>query len=431
MKNAVYWIALQNVLGYGANEIWDILRNFDDVGKLFDKHIKKTDAKFLNDQKFKKLKTFDLRKAQAVIDYCDRQNIEIITVEDEKYPIVLKRIYNPPAVIYVRGELPDVDSNVGIGMVGTRKASMNSMITAATLAYRIAQSGAVVVSGGAMGIDTKCSQGALFAKQPSIIVRPCGLDYNYLNSLSDIRRQVENCGAVISEVQPLGRIERNAFQIRNRIIAALSIGIVAIEVPEISGVSITVNYATEFGKDIYVVPGDLSDENYRGSNKLLQDGAMPVYTPADVLNEYAWNYPLDLSKAGIPINEDDIYLKLQKKYSKKQGSEKVEPEIQGKRKTFTSRVKNKIIKENSYKKTKKSKNEDEKSTVKKAKLSELPFSADDNTKAVYNCFNNESVSVDYISEATGLDAADVMFALTELEINDVINSLPGGRFEIK
>ena len=89
MKNAVYWIALQNVLGYGANEIWDILRNFDDVGKLFDKHIKKTDAKFLNEQKFKKLKTFDLRKAQAVIDYCDRQNIEIITVEDEKYPIVL------------------------------------------------------------------------------------------------------------------------------------------------------------------------------------------------------------------------------------------------------------------------------------------------------------------------------------------------------
>ena len=428
MKNAVYWIALQNILGYGANEIWDILRSFDDVSELFDKSIKRNDVKFLNDKKFKKLKSFDLKKAHSIIDYCDRKNIEIITVEDEKYPVVLKRIYNPPAVIYVRGELPDVDHNAGIGMIGTRKASMNSMIVAATLAYRISQSGAVVVSGGARGIDSKCSQGALFAKNPSIIVRPCGLDYDYLNSLSDIRRQVENCGAIISEVQPLGRIERNAFQIRNRIIAALSIGIVAIEVPEISGVSITINYATEFGKDIYAVPGDLADENYRGSNKLLQDGATPVYTPADVLNEYAWNYPLDLNNAGIPIYEDDIYLKLQKKYSKKPGSEKVEPEIQGKKKTFTSRVKNKILKENSNKKTK---IKDENDNVKKVKLSELPFSADENTKAVYNCFNNRAVSVDYISDKTGLDAADVMFALTELEINDVINSLPGGRFEIK
>lgn len=428
MKNAVYWIALQNILGYGANEIWDILRNFDDVSELFGKTIRNSDVKFINDKKFKKLKSFDLKKAQAVIDYCDRKNIEIITVEDEKYPIVLKRIYNPPAVIYVRGELPDVDHNIGIGMVGTRKASMNSMIAAATLAYRIAQSGAVVVSGGAMGIDTKCSQGALFAKKPSIIVRPCGLDYNYLNSLSDIRKQVENCGAVISEVQPLGRVERDAFQIRNRIIAALSIGVVAIEVPEKSGVLITINYATEFGKDIYAVPGDLADENYRGSNRLLQDGAVPVYTPADVLNEYAWNYPLDLNKAGIPINEDDIYLKLQKKYSKKQDSESFEPKTQGKRKTFSSRVKSKLLNENSDKKAKKIV---ENQTKNKVKLSELSFPADENTKTVYNCFSSQPVSVDYISDKTGLEAADVMFALTELEINDVINSLPGGRFEIK
>lgn len=428
MKNALYWIALQNILGYGANEIWDILRNFDDVSELFEKTIRCSDVKFLSDKKFKKLKAYDLKKAQSVIDYCDRKNIEIITVEDEKYPIVLKRIYNPPAVLYVRGELPDVDHNVGIGMVGTRKASMNSMIVAATLAYRIAQAGAVVVSGGAMGIDTRCSQGALFAKTPSIIVRPCGLDYNYLASLSDVRRQVENCGAVISEIQPLGKVERDAFQIRNRIIAALSIGIVAIEVPEQSGVLITVNYATEFGKDIFVVPGDITDENYRGSNKLLQDGAVPIYTPADVLNEYSWNYPLDLTKAGIPVNEDDIYLKLQKKYSKKNGSEIVEPEKQGKKKTFVSKVKDKLKKDKLPKKTN---NKTEKPVLQRKKLSELPFSADENTKTVYSCFDNRTVSVDYISEKTGLEASDIMFALTELEINDVINSLPGGRFEIK
>ena len=319
MKNAVYWVALQNILGYGSIAVSDVVESFENVADLFDKSLKRSDVKFLNDKCFKKLKSFDLKKAQAIIEYCDKKDIKIITIEDEEYPICLKRIINPPTVLYVRGELPNLNEEVGIGMIGTRDCSMNSMITASTLAYRIAQAGAIVISGGAHGIDTKCSQGALFAKKPSIIIRPCGVDYDYLASLSDVRKQVENCGAVISEVQPLGRVERDAFQIRNRIIAALSMGIVAIEVPEKSGVLITIGYALEYGKDIFAVPGNISDESYRGSNRLLQDGAIPVYTPADVLNEYMFSYShkLNINYARAAINDDDIYLNLQKKYSKR------------------------------------------------------------------------------------------------------------------
>lgn len=418
MKNAVYWIALQNILGYGANQISDILENFEDVRDVFDKSTKRNALKFLNDKNYRRLKSYDIRKAESVINYCDRKNIEIITIDDDKYPIVLKRINNPPAVLYVRGEFPDFDNEATIGMVGTRGCSLNSMIAAATLSYRIAQAGGLVISGGANGIDTKCTQGALFAKAPSVIVRPCGLDYNYLNSLSDIRKQVENCGAVISEVQPLGRVERDAFQIRNRIIAALSLGIVGIEVPEKSGVLITIGYALEFGKDIFAIPGDISDENYKGSNKLLHDGAKPVYTAADVLNEYMYAFPhkLKLDKAGGAINEDDIYLKLQKKYSRKAVQSKPLED----NKSIIKRVKSKL-----------SNKEEKKIITKKRKLSVLPFDADENTKKVYNCFENQPISVDYITEKCGLDAAEVMFSLTELEINDVIHSLPGGRFEIK
>ena len=253
MKNAVYWIAIQSVFGYGSNIVGNILENFDDVSLLFDKNLKREDVIFIPDKYFKKLKSYNMKKAKEIIEYCDRKNIEIITLDDEKYPLVLKRIKNPPAVLYSRGEFPNFDEEVVIGMIGTRKCAMNSMIVASTLAYRIAQSGAIVLSGGADGIDTKCTQGALFAKQPSVLIRPCGLDYGYLKSLYDIRKSVEKCGAVISEVQPLGKIERNAFQIRNRLMAALSIGVVVIEAPEITGVSITVGYALEYGKDIFKV----------------------------------------------------------------------------------------------------------------------------------------------------------------------------------
>ncbi|MBQ7129294.1 MAG: DNA-processing protein DprA, partial [Clostridia bacterium] len=343
MKNALYWIALQSALGYGCRQISQILENFDDIENLFDKRIKHSNVKFLSDKQFKNIKTADFKKAQGIIDYCDRKDIEIITLDDEKYPIILRRIINPPCVLYVRGTFPNFDDEVGIGMVGTRKCSMNGMIAASTLAYRMAQAGAIVISGGANGIDTKCSQGAIFAKKPSVIIRPCGVDYNYLSDLRDIRKQVENNGAVISEVQPLGRVERNAFQIRNRLISALSLGLVVIEAPLKSGTMITVAYSLEYGKDIFALPGDIADENYSGSNKLLQEGATPIYAPADVLDEYLNAFPhrLNLNKAGIPINEDDIYLRLQRKYSRPTRKAEVK---QKKSKSLVKKVKEKFEK---------------------------------------------------------------------------------------
>lgn len=416
MKNAVYWIALQNAIGYGSIKTSDILEKFEDISDLFDKNLTRSDVEFLSTKQFDKIKKADFKTAESIIDYCDKKDIKIITLDDKEYPILLKRIRACPAVLYVRGELPNFDEEVGIGMIGTRNCSMNGMIIASTLAYRIAQSGAVVISGGANGIDIRCSQGAIFAKMPSVIIRPCGLDYNYLRKWNDVYRQVEQNGAVISEVQPLGRVEPDAFQIRNRLISALSQGIVVVEAPLASGTNITVNYALEFGKDIFAVPGDISNENYAGSNKLLQDGATPVYSPSDVLNEYIFSFPhkLNLNKAGVSINEDDIYLRLQKKYSKKVSASDEEEKKPKKVKTFVQKVKKKFEKEEKQ----------------KIKPKELPFEADEIIKAVYDSLPLEPISADDIVEISNVDASDVLFALTELEINGVIRQLPGGRFEI-
>lgn len=431
MKNAIYWIALQSILGYGANEVIHINNKFDCIKDIFDKSITFDDVKFIGEKAYKKLKNFSLKKAEAIVEYCVDNDIQIITLDDEEYPFVLKQIKNPPAVLYIKGKMPDFDEELCLGMVGTRDCSLNSMITASTLAYRLAQAGAIVISGGANGIDTKCSQGAIFAKKPSVIIRPCGIDNDYLSNLKEIRDKViETGGAIISEVQPLGKVEKNAFQIRNRLIAALSTGVVAIEVPEKSGVIITIGYALEYGKDVYVMPGDISDEKFKGSNKLLHDGASPVYAPIDILNEYLYNFAhkLKLDNARSNINEDRVFLGLQKKYSRKSSVNNFAVQ-ESKKKTHKKKTLTRIFKNNLTKEQTNNSKID--SNNNKIKLSELPFVADENTKIVYNCFGEKDISADEISEKCGLDSADVVFALTDLEINGVINALPGGRFEIK
>lgn len=422
MKNATYWIALQDILGYGSKNISDVLNKFDDVNELFEKTVTRKDLDFLTDKKYENLKKYNFKKAELVIKYCNENNIEIITLDDDKYPTILKKINNPPAVLYSRGVFPNFDDEVGITMVGTRNATLNGMIVAATLAYRIAQAGGLVISGGALGIDTKCTQGALYAKKPSVIVRPCGIDYNYLNSLSDVREKVEKCGAVISEIQPCAGVGKYAFQIRNRILAALSLGTIAIEVPSRSGASITVNYALDYGRDVFSIPGDIGSKNYIGSNKLIQDGAKLVYSAYDVLNEYLFTYPhkLNLTNAGVPLNEDDIYLRLQKKYKFKKPNEKGNDKKT--KKSIIDVVKNKLT--NTRKKEDIIKNE--------TKIKKLNYDADKGVKLVFDCFPiNEPCSLEFLIEKSKLSASDVMFALTDLEINNAIIALPGGRYEIK
>lgn len=421
--NRMYWIALQNILGYGSVKISRILEQFDDIYDLFNTKIKRKDVEYLSDKEYKALRNPDFHLALEVLYYCEDNNVQIITLDDDNYPNILKRISAPPAVLYVRGSMPNFDEEFCVSMVGTRKSSLNGNIVASTLAYRLAQAGAIVISGGADGIDTKCTQGALFAKAPSVIVRPCGIDNPYLKDpeIEEARRKVAQTGALISEVQPLEGIKRNAFHVRNRLMAALCQAVVVIECPAISGVQITVSHALEYGKEIYVVPGDISDERYVGSNKMLYDGATPVYSPFDVLQEYMSVYPhkLNANKARILINEDDIYLGLQKKYSKpykkpKKQSAKVYDFTQSRGEVLKVSEPSNLIKT---------------SNQKQPKI--LPEETENEIKIVYNKIGNEATTFDQICQDTGLDASTVMYAITELEIEGFVEALPGNKFILK
>lgn len=423
--NRMYWIALQNILGYGSVKISQILEQFDDIYDLFDAKIKRKDVKYLSDKEYKALTNPDFHSALEVLYYCEDNNIQIITLDDEAYPNTLKRISAPPAVLYVRGRMPNFDEEFCVSMVGTRKSSLNGNIVASTLAYRLAQAGAIVISGGADGIDTKCTQGALFAKAPSVIVRPCGVDNPYLKDpeIEEARNKVALTGALISEVQPLEGIKRNAFHVRNRLLAALCQAVVVVECPAISGVQITVSHALEYGKEIYVVPGDISDERYVGSNKMLYDGATPVYSPYDVLQEYMSIYPhkLNANNARILINEDDIYLGLQKKYSKPVRKNKTQV---AKVYDFTkSKPVGEVLKVSEPVKW------NETNEPKESKI--LPEETESEIKLVYSKLKHEAITFDQICKETELDASTVMYAITELEIEGFIEALPGNKFILK
>lgn len=435
MNNTVYWVAMQSVFGYANPRAIEVLNYFDDLSDFFKADESKLKAMhLLTPAEFVSFKKVDFSIAESIVDYCEKKGYKILTPQSEDYPKRLLRIKNPPCALYVSGNLPDIDNELGVTMVGTRNCTKNGMIVGSVLAYRLAEAGAMIISGGALGIDTACSRGAVAVNKPSVIVLGCGLDYPYLLSNRKIRDDVVGNGAVISEFPPKTAPSRMTFPIRNRIMSALANAVVLIEAPEKSGALITVNSALEQGKDIFVLPGDITNKNYVGNNRLLQDGASAVYTPKDILSEYAAEYPhkLFLRNADIPLAEDRLFINM---YNKNRAV----PEDKFMHNSRTAGKyarqehdanKERSVKRAAQKSPEYSRKRNDEQDFASFALPDLKFDTDESVKKVYNCFTNRPATVDILIQKSGLPANDVLFALTELEMNGAIEALPGGMYSL-
>lgn len=437
MDNTVCWVAMQSVFGYGSSRAIEVLQYYDDISDFFKADESEIKAMhLLTPAELVRLKKVDFSAAEQIVSDCEQKGYKILTPQSENYPKRLLRIKNPPCALYVSGTLPNIDDEVALAMVGTRNCTKNGIIVGSVLSYRLAEAGAVIISGGAVGVDTACSRGAVAVNKPSIIVLGCGLDYPYLLKNRKIRDDVAANGAVISEFPPKTAPSKTTFPIRNRIMSALSLGVVLIEAPEKSGALITVSAALEQGKDVFVLPGDITNKNYVGNNHLLQDGARAVYTPKDILSEYAAEYPhkLFLRNADIPLAEDRLFINM---YNKNRNV----PEdrfMHGSRGNYAKRknddtavhsVKRAAQKPVDYSE-KDSEIRNDRRIVTTFSLPDLSFDTDETVKKVYNCFTNRAATVDILIQKSGLPANDVLFALTELEMNGAIDALPGGMYEI-
>lgn len=212
---------------------------------------------------------------------------KIITLADPTYPVLLKQIHDPPALIFAKGKV-ELLSEFGLAMVGSRKASAQAMRFTRWLAAELADQGLTVVSGLARGIDCSAHTGALETGN-TIAVIGTGIDVYYPKENRALQRQLENEALVITEFFPGAPPRAAQFPQRNRLISGLSLGTIVIEATMRSGSLITARFAADQGREVFAVPGQVEREQSRGTHQLLREGATLVESADDVI-------------AGLPIS---------------------------------------------------------------------------------------------------------------------------------
>lgn len=215
---------------------------------------------------------------------CNTGGIRIVTFEDPAYPLALSRISDPPLVLYCTGDVRWLAAPHTVGMVGSRTPSAYGVAAAARLGAQLAQGGAVIVSGLADGLDSEGHKAAVANHAPTIGVLGVPIDRTYPAGNAGLRRQIEACGAVVSEYPPTGKATYSAaFLQRNRIIAALSQALLVVEARRRSGTMSTVRHAARYGRPVYAVPGSIFSPLSEGTNELLQEGGARPATDGQVV----------------------------------------------------------------------------------------------------------------------------------------------------
>ncbi|MDY3285471.1 MAG: DNA-processing protein DprA [Eubacteriales bacterium] len=238
-----------------------------------------------------------LDAAQAILQACADSNIHLITLDDALYPERLRNIPDPPLVLYTRGAIPLFDDLLCIAVVGTRRASSRSLAQAESFASALARRGVCVISGMAAGIDSAAHAGALRANGLTTAVFGCGADICYPSENRRMMDAILKNGCILSEYPPGTPPSRTTFPRRNRIMAGLSCGVLVAAAPERSGSLITARLASDFGRDVFVIPGGIDSADFRGSNELIKQGAAPVTSPQDIFDAYAATYRFDVDYA--------------------------------------------------------------------------------------------------------------------------------------
>lgn len=247
------------------------------------------------------------KSADVYVKAADREaakakktGVRIIGRFDEDYPELLREIYDPPIVLYVKGKLPE-PGYTGVGIVGSREASLYGLRMAAKLAGELAFSGAVVVSGLALGVDGAAHEGALKSGGVTLAVLGSGLNVVYPEQHKKMAREIEKSGALISEY-PMDMLPLpQNFPLRNRVISGLSRGVVIVEARAKSGALITADAALEQNREVFALPGNADSERSAGTHGLLKQGARMVTSAADILEGLGAAVVAGRSKQAPPL----------------------------------------------------------------------------------------------------------------------------------
>ena len=366
-----YWIALKSIEGVGNITFPALVDKFGSLPAIFAapvSHLKEIQG--ISKEIATAITGFrDWDKVKEELELIDKNKINIITYQDDPYPAKLMNIYDRPPFLYVRGNLNKDDINIAI--VGSRQASTYGKYTTEKISRELALKGLTIVSGMARGIDSVAHRGALTAHGRTIAVLGSGLDVIYPPENKILFADIIQNGAVISEF-PLGTPPRSAnFPTRNRIISGMSYGVVIVEAGEKSGSLITARLALEQGREVFAVPGSIDAAGSRGTNKLIKQGAKLIENTDDIMEEI------------LPQIDRATVLK-------------------------PSSVSN--------------------SEVIAAKSAEILSTVD---QKIIGLISGGRVHIDDLISSSGLSSADILSALTTLELKGLVQQHPGKFFSLK
>lgn len=362
-----YYIWLSMALGYRSPKPKALHELYPNIAELYDGGEPELRISgVLSEKNITALENTPLSKAYEVIDRCNELGISILSLDDPAYPERLYEIADPPAVLYCKGRMPDFERSLTVAVVGTRNATAYGKMTTHSISGSLAENGVIIVSGGAVGIDSLSHTAALEAGGVTVCVLGCGIDYPYLRENAKLRENIAERGAVISEYPPGYPPGRYTFLERNRIISGLSNGVLVVEAGQKSGSLSTARNALEQDRDVFAVMGNITSPYSQGTNALIKDGARPVTDYTDITSYY--------KEFGIKAQPDDLVCEIP------------------------------------------------------VHKTDIDVSAE--ALSVYRCITAEPIHIDSITSAVGLPVRTVLQALTELELEGLIKAEKGRMYHI-
>jgi len=305
-ETSMQWLALALTPGLGPTKARRVIEFFGSVQALFRASLTELEAAGLRAVSAQSLGTGrSMELAQDELGKAAAADARIVALDDPGYPAQLKQIYDPPLILYVRGN-EAVISQPGIALVGTRHPTPYGSGMAERLACDLAARGLVIFSGMARGIDTAGHRGAIAAKGKTVAVWGTGVDEVYPKENKRLAEQILALGGAIISEFPIGTFPApQNFPIRNRIISGISLGVLVVEAAEYSGTRITARCALEQNREVFAVPGNVTNKGSWTPNTLIKQGAKLVATWEDIWEELPTQVRLTLQPQGGNESQDE------------------------------------------------------------------------------------------------------------------------------
>ena len=402
-----YYLWLLQLMGPANPESHAILQKYGSAKQAYTEIKEKGDISLLTPAAKKRLENATLENAELILRHCRKKEIQIAVLDGEDYPYRLRNIYNPPIVLFYKGTLKGLDDEICVAGVGARDATEYTAKLTRRTCVDLAKLGVVLVSGMAVGVDNIVHNASIECGARTIGVLACGHDIDYPRGSLSTRARICECGgAIVSELLPFEKTNKNYFNTRNRIIAGLSLGVMVFQAGMGSGSLLTANHALQQGRDVFCVPpADVFSPVYSGVVSYLRDGAIPLFNYLDVVNAYFASFSEQLAV----INRQNKFSIQPEKHFVFVKNEEKKPEKKAEKATVNNEA---VVREERPKK-------------------ELDLSGySDEAKAVINSLGDAQRNIEQITALTGISPDDLAEILVDLEIEGVIKATPGANYEL-